>query len=119
MTNVTRKTSFNTATIWPMISKGEYGQVSYGAPYTVSCTYEEGSSKQYRDATGTMYIPAGIFWYERPPQGVPSLTDYIALGDHTLSLDPNDVNSAEIIRNSILQDSAVLRGDTPDVMVLT
>jgi len=118
MTSVTRETSFNTATIWPFIRKLSYGQIEYGAPYRIQCTYEQGSSKQYRDASGKMYIPASIFWYERPEQGVPSLTDYIALGDHTLSLDPNLVNDAEIIKNAILQDSAVL-GDTPDVMVLT
>lgn len=118
MTRVTRRTSKNTATIWPFVSKGSYGQVEYGAPYTVTCTFEQGSSKQYRDATGQMFIPACTYWYEVPSQGKPSLSDFIALGDHTLTTNPDEVDAAEIVKNSILQDAAVLN-DVADVLVLT
>lgn len=118
MTKPTRRTSRSIATIWPLVSKGAYGQTSYGAPYTVKCTYEKGSSKQYRDAQGQLYIPASIYWYELPTQGIPSLTDYIAVGDHTLLLDPNSVQGAEIIKNAIQQDSSILN-DIPDLQVMT
>lgn len=118
MTRVTRRTSRHTATIWPIVSKGDYGQINYGQPYTITCTYEQGSSRQYNNSQGQMYIPKSIFWYEMPSKGKPSQNDYIALGDHVLTLDPNKVDGAETVEVSTLQDSAVLN-DTPDVMVLT
>lgn len=118
MTRATRRTSRNIATIWPITGKSDYGQITYGAPYTVSCTFSAGSTRQYNDSQGQMYIPKSIYWYELPEQGIPSLNDFIALGDHVLEPTPNNVPGAETIRNRVREDSAVL-GDTDDVMVLT
>lgn len=112
-----KRTAKSTATIWPILSKGEYGQVTYGAAYTVKCTYEQGSSRQYRDSSGTMYIPASIFWYEDNVT-YPKINDKIALGSHLTVTDPLTVSGMEVIKNRLKQEDAV-RGGTPDIMVLT
>ena len=113
----TRATSNRTATIWPFESEDEYGQTVYGTPYTITCTFERGSSRQYNDAQGTKYIPASIYWYEFA--GVfPELNDLIALGDHASTANPVDIQGAELIKNRILEDNSLI-GDTDDVMVLT
>jgi hypothetical protein len=117
MSNPMRRTAKTIATIWPILSKGDYGQITYGTTYTITCTYEQGSSRQYRDSMGTMYIPAGLYWYE--DIGIfPKLNDKIALGDHLLVTDPLTVSGVEVIKNRLKQEDAI-RGGTPDILVLT
>ena len=117
MSEPIRCTANTTVTIWPILSKDEYGQTTYGAAYTVKATFERGSSRQYRDASGIMYIPASIFWYEYGGT-FPSINDKIAIGDHESVTDPLTVSGVELIKNRILQDNTVLE-DTNDIMVLT
>lgn len=113
----TRATSNRVATIWPFLSEDEYGQTVYGTPYTVRCTFERGSTRQYNDALGTKYIPKSIYWYEFT--GVfPELNDLIALGNHVATANPVDVQGAELIKNRTLEDNSLL-SDIDDVMVLT
>ena len=119
MSEPIQETANTTATIWPVIDKDPYGATTYGTPYLVTCTFEQGSSRQYRDAQGTLYIPASIFWYEFDSDiGIPSLNDKIALGDHSSTADPMDVDGVELIKNRIRQDNSVL-DDLDDVMLLT
>ncbi len=119
MSNPTRCTSNRVATIWPIIGKDAYTGLTYGSPYTIQCTFEQGSSRQYRNAQGTMYIPASIYWYEfNESVGLPNLNDFIALGNHLTSPTPQSVFNAETIKNRIRQDCSLL-GDVDDVMVLT
>jgi hypothetical protein len=115
MSNPMRRTAKTIATIWPILSKGDYGQITYGTTYTIKCTYEQGSSR--RDSMGAMYIPAGLYWYE--DIGIfPKLNDKIALGDHLLVTDPLTVAGVEVIKNRLKQEDAI-RGGTPDILVLT
>ena len=117
MTISTRLTAKTIITIWPIQSKDEFGQVVYGDPYTVKATYEQGSSRQYRDAQGVAYIPASIYWYE--DIGIyPSLNDKIVVGNFTDEENPVNVSGTEAIKNRIRQEDAVL-GGTPDIMVMT
>ena len=119
MSEPLRCTANTTATIWPILAKNQYGQTTYGPAYLVTCTFEQGSSRQYRDAQGTLYIPASIFWYEfNSTNGMPGLNDKIALGDFSLTADPMTVDGIELIKNRIKQDNSVLE-ETDDVMVLT
>ena len=117
MSEPIRCTANTTVTIWPILSKSEYGQTTYGAAYTIKTTFERGSSRQYRDAAGIMYIPASIFWYE--DNGIfPSINDKIAIGSYLTVTDPLTVLGVELIKNRILQDNTVLE-DTNDIMVMT
>lgn len=119
MSQPIRETANETVTIWPALSKDKYGRTTHGTPYTVTATFAQGSTRRYRDASGTDYIPASIYWYEFDQSiGLPGFNDAIALGDHTATSDPNDVNRAELIKNRVRQDNSVL-GDLDDVMVLT
>ena len=117
MSEPLRETANTIATIWPIQSKDEFGRITYGAGYTVTCTFEQGSSRQYRDAMGTMYIPAGIYWFEFGGT-LPNLNDKIKLGDYSSVTDLSTLTGVEVIKNRVLQDNSVL-DDTDDVMVLT
>lgn len=119
MSEPIQETANTIATIWSVLTKDQYGQTTYDTPYLITCTFEQGSSRQYRDAQGTLYIPASIFWYEfDSANGMPALNDKIALGDHLLAADPMTVDGVELIKNRIRQDNSVL-DDVDDVMVLT
>tara|TARA_R110000744_G_scaffold200411_1_gene319563 strand:- start:12 stop:368 length:357 start_codon:yes stop_codon:yes gene_type:complete len=111
-------TALKIATVWPVLSKDPYGQATFGAPYLINCTIEQGSNRQYRNAQGTLYIPASIYWYEFGANGLPSLNDYIAPGDNLISATPTGVDGVELIKNRVRQDNSIL-GDTDDLMVLT
>tara|TARA_R100000951_G_C2645206_1_gene182323 strand:- start:575 stop:928 length:354 start_codon:yes stop_codon:yes gene_type:complete len=117
MSEPVRCTANTTATIWPIASKDEWGKTTYGAAYTVKCTFARGSTRQYNDANGIKYIPKSIFWYEF--NGVyPNLNDKIALGEHSSVTNPLTVAGVELIKNRLQEDNSVL-GDTDDIMVLT
>lgn len=119
MSQPTRETSNRIATIWPVISTDEFGRKTYGTPYSITCTFEQGSSRQYRDSQGVMYIPASIYWYEFDDTiGTPNINDPIALGDHTLENDPNNIDATELVRNRVREDNSLL-GDVDDIMLLT
>ncbi len=117
MSLATRATSNRIATIWPVLSEDKFGRATYGAPYIVTCTFQRGSTRQYNDANGTMYIPKSIYWYEYSGTE-PNLNDFIAVGNHTSIANPNNVNTSEIIKNVLLEDNSLL-GDIDDLMVLT
>ena len=119
MSDPIRVVANSDVTIWPVLEKDKYGSTTYGTPYTVTATFEQGSTRRYLDATGTDYIPASIYWYEFDESvGLPRLNDFVALGDHTETSNPNQVDRAELIKNRIRQDNSVL-GDIDDVMVIT
>lgn len=119
MSGPTVGTSNATATIWPVSGKDKYGRSTYGTPYTVTATFAQGSTRRYRDASGTDYIPASIYWYEFDEyRGLPKFNDFIALGDHAATSNPNDVDRSELIKNRTRQDNSLL-GDPDDVEVLT
>jgi len=119
MTRPTRKTARNWLTIWNLAGKDGYGRVTYDAPYKVRCTFQRGGTRQYAAASGTLYVPASVFWYELPNGGTkPALNSFVALGDHTATANPIGVTGAETVKNAVLQDGAVLN-DIPDVMVMT
>ena len=84
----------------------------------VNCTIDQGSSRQYRNAQGTLYIPSSIYWYELGVNGTPNLNDYIAPGDHLTTLNPVGVDGVELIKNRVREDNSLL-GDVDDLMVLT
>lgn len=112
-------TAFKVATVWPTLSKDPYGKATFGAPYLVNCTIDQGSSRQYRNAQGTLYIPASIYWYEfNEVTGLPSLNDHIAPGNHLTTLTPTGVDGVELIKNRVREDNSLL-GDIDDLMVLT
>ena len=116
MSRPTRRSANHWVTIWPITGTDPWEGVTYGAPYKVFATFEQGSSKQYNDAQGVKYIPKSIYWYELESNGKPSTEWPIALGDHTLESDPNNVKQIEYIRNSVLQDCGRQQND---LLVLT
>lgn len=119
MSEPIRETALTTVTIWQVLDKDLYGQITYDSPYTVTATFEQGSTRQYRDAQGQLYIPASIYWYEFDENvGLPNLNDYIAIGDHAGEPTPTNISGAETIKNRIRQDNSLL-DDIDDVMVLT
>lgn len=117
MSSPTRLASNTDVTIWPVIGRDPYAGLKYGAPIRLKASFEQGSSRQYRNSQGTLYIPASIYWLELGAF-TPNLNDYIALGDHLITPTPQDVTGAETIENIIRQDCSSL-GEPDDLMVLT
>lgn len=117
MTRPTRRAATKTVTIWPIIDSDPYSGDVYGTPYSVKTTFEQGGTRKYNDSQGQEFIPASIYWFEFvETDGLPELNWAIALGDHTLELDPVNVDKVEYIRVAKLQDGW---RDVDDVMVLT
>ena len=116
MTRPTRRAATKTATIWPITGTDPYTGVTFGTPYLINTTFEQGATRQYNDSQGNSFIPASIYWYEFEINGLPKLNWAIALGNHSLELTPANVEKVEYIRVAKLQDGG---RDVNDVMVLT
>lgn len=117
MTRPTRRAATKVVTIWPITGKDPYTGVTYGTPYKVATTFEQGGTRQYNDSQGNKFIPASTYWFEFvEADGLPKLNWAIALGDHLLVINPVNVEKVEYIRVATLQDGG---RDVDDVMVLT
>ena len=117
LTRPTRRAAKKVVTIWPITGTGSYNSVTYGAPYKVATTFEQGGTRQYNDSQGNSFIPMSKYWFEFvEADGLPKLNWPIALGDHTLESDPINVEKIEYIKVATLQDGG---RDIDDVMVLT
>jgi len=117
MTRSTSRAATKDVTIWPITGSDPYTGPTFGTPYKILATFEQGGTRRYNDSQGNEFIPASIYWSEFvDADGLPELNWAIALGDHTLETDPVNVEKVEYIRVSTLQDGW---RDVDDIMVLT
>lgn len=81
----------STMTIWPL-TVDQYGQPSYGTPYTMPCDFSSGGKIQ-RDESGTEFVPSSTFWFslEIGSSLMPEREWYVAYGDHSAT--PNPLNA--------------------------
>lgn len=114
----TRLAALKVATIWPSSGEDSFGRKSYGAPYTINCTYDYGTNVSYKDRRGLDFDPKIVAWAEfdgsftQPLEG-----DMIALGDHTLTASPLDVDDSHAIKVSEISDCSLLM-DLDDLKVM-
>ena len=55
MSSPTRMASNTDVTIWQVIGRDPYTGLKYGSPVKIKASFERGSSRQYRNAQGTLY----------------------------------------------------------------
>jgi len=118
MSEPTRHAANKTVTIWFRRSSG----IGFGDPetydvVTTTACYEQGGSRQYTDANGSMFTPQSTYWFEVLSEN-PRLNDFIALGDQSAIAKPSDAEKAEAIRIVALQDCSTI-GDIDDLKVIT
>lgn len=65
MSSLGRWSYTNVATIWPDAGTDEWGQPTYGTPYTIDCTWADTGETQ-TDQDGSEFVPASTFWFESP-----------------------------------------------------
>ena len=122
MSRPTLRTSRSKATIWPVAGVDEFARVTYGAPFTVQCTFDIGSKNTYRDSKGVEFVPESVVWYDyagsftgNPVNAIPKEDDYIVKGKYT---DATPVNGAKPIRAVKVHDCGMLR-QNDDIEVAT
>jgi hypothetical protein len=117
MSFATRCASTAMVTVWRKLGpKNKYGQHDFGDPYILYGTFDANLDQKYSNL-GVENIPSSVFWTETSSLD-PKKGDYIAKGDHTNELIPQNVNAAEIITKVDVQDCSSI-GETDDIRIMT
>ena len=107
----------NIATVWPS-TVDQYGQPTYGTPYTIACTWADTGETQ-TDENGSEFVPASTFWFEAEyTDTVPERGDYIAKFDQTAEADPLQVGGQQV-KKVTSYDMSPFGNETPDWEVFT
>ena len=106
--------------MWPLPSTDEYGQPTFGTPYTLQGSWEVGGETEV-DATGTEFVSMSEYYLELPLGSalLPAREGFIKLGNHVVTANPLTVG-AERIRK-VVGWGAEMFGATelPDWKVVT
>lgn len=85
-----------------------WGQVvTAGADYSITCSFEVGTTQRFSDGQGNEFIPKTIVWFERRDGWLPVVGDNLAINGKT-----------EQIKMVIIHDGSFLR-QKDDIQVLT
>ncbi|MFV0411146.1 MAG: hypothetical protein ACK5LJ_16035 [Paracoccus sp. (in: a-proteobacteria)] len=95
----------NTATVKPYLGQDEWGNASYGAEYTIACTWAA-KAEQQRDATGAEFVTQNQIYTE---DARPKFLDLIKL---------NGSDRWDEIRNVTGWDMSFF-GEIPDFLLVT
>lgn len=119
MSSIARWSYANVATIWPASGQDEYGRPSFGAPYTVACTWADTGDTQ-RDEAGNEFVPKSTFWLEAEYSGVvPACGDYIARFDLSSEQEPLFAGANPIRKVTNWDMSPFGASETPDWALFT
>jgi len=89
MSSIANWSYTSTATIWPKGSQDEFGDFSWGDPYTVKASWMRGGKDRYTDNHGIEFTPMITVWTELVDvasgsvAATPANGDMIATGTHT------------------------------------
>jgi hypothetical protein len=102
-------------TVWPAEGENDYGQVTFGTPYTIKC--ERGTkSGVTRTPQGDEVVFSATFYTEKG-----SVTELVKKGDRIISSDkttePNPVTAGAFEVLNIEESSGVLSTDLPDLAI--
>lgn len=89
MSSLGRWTYKELVTIWPIGSTDEWGQPSWGSPYTLLCRWTI-SSETMTNADGREFVSRSIYRFELE-DGDPKAPErgfFIMRGDHTATVEP-------------------------------
>jgi len=89
MSSIANWSYTSTATIWPKGAQDEFGDFSWGEPYTVKASWMRGGKDKYTDNHGIEFTPTITVWTELVDvasgdvAATPANGDMIATGTHT------------------------------------
>ena len=114
MSNPTKRAAKTLITIWYKRDSGlgGYGSSSTWEAITTLSDWKQGGSSQFV-ANGTVDNPNSQYWLEYDIEK-PRLGDFIAIGDYLKESTPNNIDSAEEIRQVNLLPAEILRGNQLD-----
>lgn len=109
-----------TLTVWAIAGTDEFGQQTYGTPYTLQGSWEVGGETEV-DATGTEFVSMSEYYFELSVGSslLPAREGFIKLGNHLATANPSAAG-AERIRK-VVGWGAEMFGATelPDWQVVT
>lgn len=90
MSSIARWTYTSTLTIWPAADVDQYGQPTYGTPYTIQGSWEAGGDTR-TDDNGTEFVPNSTYYFEAEDGAsiIPERNWHIKRGDHTAIAQPS------------------------------
>ncbi len=108
-----------TLTVWPLSSTDDYGQPTFGSPYTLTGSWEVGGDTQ-TDETGSEFVATSKYYFELESDGaLPKRGGYILKGDHTAQANPITAK-AEQIKKVGGWDAGMFGADEiPDFVIYT
>ena len=109
-----------TLTVWPASSYDQYGQPTFGTPYTLTGSWTVGGDVE-TDENGNEFVAMSKYYFELAEDAAvkPEREGYIKIGDHTATSDPLAAG-AEKIRKVEYYDTEMFGADElPDWEVST
>jgi len=109
MSNPTKRAAKTLITIWYKRGSGlgGYGSSTTWEAITTMSDWKQGGSSQFV-VNGVAFTPQSQYWFEYDIEK-PRLGDFIAIGDYSTELTPNNIDSAEEIRQVNLLPADILR----------
>lgn len=119
MSSIARWSYTNVATIWP-VTVDQYGQPSYGSPYTIPCTWEDTGTIQ-TDNDGMEFQPRSTYWFEANYGDaiIPKRGYFIAKFDRTDVDDPISIQAQKIRKVTSWDMSPFGASEVPDWAIFT
>lgn len=120
MSNEANWTYTDTLTIWPFTEENEFSEPSYGSPYTIQGSWEEGGGVQVTDS-GEEFIANSTFYFEAEDGSelIPTKADYIQRGDLTAQANPVTAGAEKIKKVGGWSMTPFGQNNLPDWRILT
>lgn len=119
MSSIANWSYTSTLTIWPPSSFDAYGQPTFGTPYTLLGSWEEGGDS-VTDENGTEFVAASKYYFEIDTSSeLPKREGYIKRGDHTATADPLAAGAEKIRKVGGWDMTAFGSTEKPDYVVYT
>lgn len=109
-----------TLTVWPAASYDEYGQPTFGAPYTIIGSWEFGGDLQ-TDDSGNEFVARSKYYFELADgsASLPVREGYIKRGDLTATANPITAGAEQIKKVTGWDMGMFGATEIPDWLVMT
>ena len=106
--------------MWSLPSIDQYGQPTFGTPYTLQGSWEVGGDVQV-DATGTEFVSMSKYYFQLPLGSslLPVREGFIKQGDYTATADPLAAGAERIRKVTGWGAEMFGATQTPDWLVVT
>lgn len=110
----------STLTVWPAASHDEYGQPTYGTPYTLTGSWSIGGETEVDD-NGEEFVANSKYYLEiaEDSANLPKRGGYIMKGDQTATANPITAGAEKIKKVNGFDMTMFGASETPDWVVMT